>query len=98
MLASFESGNSKHIYDYLKVKKLKVKISKLFKIDPTIVTDGTNAEKGSGLGLILCKEFVEKLNGKIWVESKENIGSKFIFTVPLVRWLHFKVIGLFIIE
>ena len=58
---------------------------KLFKIDPTIVTDGTNAEKGSGLGLILCKEFVEKLNGKIWIESEENIGSKFIFTVPLKK-------------
>ena len=58
---------------------------KLFKINPTIVTDGTAAEKGSGLGLILCKEFVDKLNGKIWVESEEGKGSIFKFTLPLKK-------------
>ncbi|MFD1294996.1 PAS domain S-box protein [Lutibacter holmesii] len=58
---------------------------KLFNINPTIVKDGTAAEKGTGLGLILCKEFVEKLNGKIWVESELGIGSSFIFTLPIKK-------------
>jgi signal transduction histidine kinase len=44
---------------------------------------GTANEKGSGLGLILCKDFVEKLGGTIWVESKEGLGSNFKFTLPL---------------
>lgn len=45
-------------------------------------TFGTNREKGSGLGLKLCKDFVEKSNGKIWVESQISKGSTFYFTVP----------------
>ncbi|MFC2086252.1 ATP-binding protein [Bacteroidota bacterium] len=55
---------------------------KLFRIDVKYKTFGTSGEKGTGLGLILCKEFVEKNNGKISVESKLKEGSKFIFTVP----------------
>jgi signal transduction histidine kinase len=45
-------------------------------------TPGTANEKGVGLGLVLCREFVEKHNGKIWVESDPGNGSKFIFTLP----------------
>ena len=56
---------------------------KLFRIDEQFRKDGTANEKGTGLGLILCKEFVEKNGGSISLESKENIGSKFTFTVPL---------------
>ncbi len=54
----------------------------LFKKSPPISTLGTMHEVGNGLGLILCKDFVEKNGGKIWVESDEGKGSTFIFTLP----------------
>jgi signal transduction histidine kinase len=58
---------------------------KLFRVDESFSTHGTRQEKGTGLGLILCREFIEKHGGKIWVESEENKGSCFIFTLPLVQ-------------
>ena len=57
-------------------------ISKLFKPGEKLQTAGTDKEKGTGLGLILCKEFVEKNKGKIWVESDEGEGSRFFFSLP----------------
>ncbi|KAF0152298.1 MAG: pas/pac sensor protein [Ignavibacteria bacterium] len=57
-------------------------LPKLFKIDSHFVRRGTKDEGGSGLGLTLCKEFVEKHNGKLWVESIENSGSTFSFSIP----------------
>jgi PAS domain S-box-containing protein len=57
-------------------------IKKLFKIDEKISTPGTKKEKGTGLGLILVKEQIEKNGGIIWVESEPNKGSKFYFTIP----------------
>ncbi len=58
-------------------------IQKIFRIDSNHSTLGTNGEKGTGLGLILCKEFIEKHNGQIWVESVVGKGSQFVFTLPL---------------
>ncbi len=57
-------------------------LEKLFRMDEKIQSEGTNNEKGIGLGLILFKEFVEKNNGKIWAESLEGTGSWFTFTIP----------------
>lgn len=55
---------------------------KLFKIDMHLTTEGTEKEEGSGLGLILCKELIEKNNGNIWVGSELGKGSTFYFTLP----------------
>jgi two-component system, sensor histidine kinase and response regulator len=56
--------------------------NKLFRIDAAFSTAGTAQEQGTGLGLILCKEFIDKHQGKIWVESVLGQGSVFRFTLP----------------
>lgn len=84
--------SSKIINDYvlLSVKDTGVGISeidlpKLFRIDITHSTLGTGKEKGTGLGLILCKELVEKMNGQIEVNSTIGIGSEFIIKLQLTK-------------
>ncbi|MFH0733049.1 MAG: tetratricopeptide repeat-containing sensor histidine kinase [bacterium] len=58
------------------------KVNSLFKITTTISTPGTNNEKGTGLGLLLCKEMIEWHNGTIAVQSLPDKGSTFIITLP----------------
>jgi len=55
---------------------------KLFQVGETVSTRGTSGETGTGLGLILCKEFVEQSGGKIGFESAPGRGSRFWFTLP----------------
>jgi PAS domain S-box-containing protein len=59
-------------------------LTKLFNISEIHTTLGSAEEKGTTLGLFLCKEFVEKHGGKIWVESKNGKGSEFKFTLPIL--------------
>jgi len=55
---------------------------KLFKLDQKHSREGTDGEQGSGMGLILVKEIIEKLRGDVWFYSKENEGSEFHITIP----------------
>lgn len=57
-------------------------LSRLFRIDGKVKTQGTEHETGTGLGLIICKEFIEKLGGELWVENREDHGCTFFFTLP----------------
>jgi len=58
-------------------------LERIFMIDGSYSTKGTANETGTGLGLLLCHEFVTKNNGKIWVNSSKGSGSEFHFTIPL---------------
>ncbi len=78
-------SSEKHFYT-IAVKDTGIGISKerqqeIFRLDANNKTKGTEGELSTGLGLILCKEFVEKHKGKIWVESTEGKGSTFYFTI-----------------
>jgi PAS domain S-box-containing protein len=56
---------------------------KLFRLDEKYKSTGTAGETGTGLGLVLCKEFIDKHGERIWCESKEGQGSSFYFTIPV---------------
>lgn len=59
------------------------KISGLLSSDGNISTIGTNGEKGTGLGLTVCQDFVNKHNGRLWFETKENEGTTFFIELPV---------------
>ena len=59
------------------------RVQSIFEVDRSKTTQGTKGEAGTGLGLIICKEFIEKNGGSISVESKVGEGSTFYFTLPV---------------
>jgi two-component system, sensor histidine kinase and response regulator len=80
------SGNSDEEYIKIEITDSGVGIkpnalNAIFQIEKNKSTKGTNGEQGSGLGLVLCKEFIDKNKGKIWVESEPGKGTKFTFTL-----------------
>ena len=87
ILVSFENLSDKIV---VKIKDTGVgmnadEIAKLFRIDISYSSVGTAGERGTGLGLILCKELVEKQGGEIWIESEVGSGSIFFFTLPMAK-------------
>lgn len=58
-------------------------LEKLFRMDSASSTPGTQNERGTGLGLLLCKDFIEKHGGNIWVKSEKGFGSTFYFSLPM---------------
>ena len=57
-------------------------VEKIFRIDQQFKSQGTAGETGTGLGLVLCQDFVEKNGGRIWCKTREGYGSSFYFTLP----------------
>lgn len=60
-------------------------LKQLFKIEKTITTHGTFGESGTGLGLIICHDFITRNGGKIWAESAINSGTSFYFSIPRAK-------------
>ena len=61
----------------------KEQTDKVFALDQKASTIGTAGERGTGLGLPLCKEMIERFGGKIWIESVPGEGTQFHFTLPI---------------
>lgn len=85
--SEYESEDNSNDYILCSISDSGIGMSKyilenLFRIDKNVSREGTDGESSSGLGLLLCKEFIEKNHGKMWAESIENQGSTFYFTIP----------------
>ena len=63
----------------------KENLDKIFKLDCQVTTYGTANEKGTGLGLVLCDELIQKNFGKLWVESEVGVGTTFYFSLPIAE-------------
>ena len=79
--------NYEHNYTLVSIKDNGVgmnaaAMAKVFSTEEHLTTYGTNNEKGTGLGLLLCKEYIEKSSGKIWIESEIGKGTIVFFTLP----------------
>ena len=59
--------------------------SKLFRLDHVHTTQGTAKEQGTGLGLIICQEMIQKNGGQIWIESEVGQGTSIKFTIPVTE-------------
>ena len=70
-------------------------VTKLFRLDENVTTTGTSGETGTGLGLIICKEFIDKNNGQIKAESRIGSGSTFTIILPAGNSGDVKVSGEF---
>jgi len=81
VIAPSDNGTEVSVYD-TGVGIPAENLPKLFRLDSKYTRKGTDQERGSGLGLILCKEFIEKHGGEIWVESEPGKGSRFAFSLP----------------
>ena len=79
---TIENGHATFCIEDNGVGISKDSIATLFRLDKTYTTLGTEKEKGSGLGLSLCKDFITRHGGALWLESKVGIGTKFYFTLP----------------
>ena len=82
--AFVESDNLNFVVSDSGVGMEEEQLQKLFKLDKTASSRGTDDEVGTGLGLIISKEFVELHHGKIWAESTLGEGSRFCFSIPFV--------------
>ena len=81
-----EEGNSKEVLVTVSDRGCGIKKEdqgKLLNEATHFTTFGTNSEEGSGLGLLLCKDFVSKNHGRLWFTSEEGVGSNFNFTIPV---------------
>jgi len=88
ILHQYMHNNEPMIVIYVKDKGIGIDSEtkhKLFRIDENVSKTGTLGEIGTGLGLILCKEFVERNGGRIWVESEFGQGSTFYFTLKISK-------------
>lgn len=80
--------NKNHLIFYVEDEGIGISESdreSIFYIDKQLSNKGTEGEDGTGLGLILCKEFISKNNGNIWFESKEGKGTTFYFSIPIKK-------------